>query len=245
MLEIKSFDRSFPVQNDSFLKQVALHPGEIVALLGKNGSGKTTLIKEILDMKERPLHTITLDGKPVSYKNLHRLALGSCEHTFFGEFTVGEQMEFYEMSFPNFRKDRFRLLTEYFEIPMKWKLKDLSVGEKNQVETVFALCQGADYIFLDEPFANNDLFHRKDFYKLLLGILEETECLIIATHLVEEVESVIGRVLLVDQFDIVADVSMDEMEEDNTDVVTWLKKKLNYNEGKAAEFIRRMEEGNV
>ncbi len=245
MLEIKNFKRSFPVQNDAFLEQVTLQPGEIVALLGKNGSGKTTLIKEILGMKERSLHTITLDGKPVSYKNLHRLALGSCEHTFFGEFTVEEQKEFYEMNFPNFRKDRFKLLTEYFEIPMWWRLKELSVGEKNQVETMFALCQGADYIFLDEPFANNDLFHRKDFYKLLLGILEETECLIIATHLVEEVESVISRVLLVDQFDVIADVSMDEMEEDNTDVVAWLKKKLNYDEGKAAEFIRRLEEGNV
>lgn len=48
-----------------------------------------------------------------------------------------------------------------------------------------------------------------------------------------------------DRFDIVEDVSMDEMEDSNTDVVDWLKKKLNYNEGKAAEFIRRMEEGNV
>ncbi|MBR2409802.1 MAG: ATP-binding cassette domain-containing protein [Lachnospiraceae bacterium] len=245
MLEIKSDKRSFPVQNDLFLERVTLQPGEIVALLGRNGSGKTTLISEILDMKGKPLHTITLDGKPISYKNLHRLALGSCEHTFFREFTVGEQREFYEMNFPNFRKDRFELLTEYFEISMHWKIKELSVGEKSQVETVFALCQGADYIFLDEPFANNDLFHRKDFYKLLLGILEETECLIIATHLVEEVESVIGRVLLVDRFDVIADVSMDEMEEDNTDMVAWLKKKLHYNEGKAAEFIRRMEEGNV
>lgn len=245
MLEIMSFNRSFPVQNDSYLEKVTLRPGEIVALLGKNGSGKTTLLKEILNMKEASNHKVLLDGKKVSYKNLHRLALGSCEHTFFGEFTVEEQKEFYEMNFPNFRKDRFELLREYFEIPMRWKLKELSVGEKNQVETVFALCQGADYIFLDEPFANNDLFHRKDFYKLLLGILEETECLVITTHLVEEVEPVIGRVLLVDRFDIVEDVSMDEMEDSNTDVVDWLKKKLNYNEGKAAEFIRRMEEGNV
>ncbi|MBQ8798945.1 MAG: ATP-binding cassette domain-containing protein [Lachnospiraceae bacterium] len=245
MLEITSFNRSFPVQKDTYLEKVTLRPGEIVALLGKNGSGKTTLLKEILNMKESSNHKVLLDGKKISYKNLHRLALGSCEHTFFGEFTVEEQKEFYEMNFPNFRSDRFNLLAEYFDIPMRWKLKELSVGEKNQVETLFALCQGADYIFLDEPFANNDLFHRKDFYKLLLGILEETECLVITTHLVDEIEPVIGRVLLVDRFDIVEDVSMDEMEERNTDVVEWLKKKLKYNEGKAAEFIRRMEEGNV
>ena len=234
-----------PQQNESYLESVVLKPGEIVALLGRNGSGKSTLIKEIFEMKERPLHEFILDGTPVSYKNLHRLSLGSCEQTFFGEFTVKEQKEFYEMNYENFRKERFALLAEYFHIPMKRKLGKLSVGERRQVETVFALCQGADYIILDEPFANSDLFHRKDFYKLLLGILEDTECLVIATHLVEEVESVIGRVLLVDKFDIVADVSMDEMEEENTDVVSWLKEKLNYDEGKAAELIRRMEEANV
>lgn len=242
MLEITSYKRSFPVQNDTYLEKVTLQPGEIVALLGKNGSGKTTLLKEILNMNERSKHKILLDGKKISYKNLHRLALGSCEHSFFGEFTVKEQKEFYEMNFPNFRNDRFKLLTEYFDIPIWRKLKEFSVGEKNQVETVFALCQGADYIFLDEPFANNDLFHRKDFYKLLLGILEETECLVITTHLIEEIEPVISRVLLVDRFDVVADVSMDEIEENNSDVVGWLKKKLDYKEGKAAEYIRRIEE---
>ena len=246
MLEIKSGRQvGLPMQNDSFLEQVTLRPGEIVALLGKNGAGKTTLIEEIFGMKERPRHTITLGGKPVSYKNLHRLALGSCEHTFFSEFTVLEQREFYEMNFPNFRRERFDLLLEYFDITTFWRMKDLSVGEQNQIETMFALCQGADYIFLDEPFANSDLFHRKDFYKLLLGMLEETECLIISTHLIEEVESIIGRVLLMDKLDIIADVSMEEMDEDNTDVVTWLKQKLHYDEGKAAEFIRRMEGGNV
>jgi len=245
MLEIKSFKRGLPMQCDSFLEHVALHPGEIVALLGENGSGKTTLISEILGMKESPMHEILLDGERVSYKNLHRLALGSCEHTFFGEFTVEEQREFYELNFPNFRKERFKLLTEYFKIPTKWKIKEMSAGEKNQVETVFALCQGADYIFLDEPFANNDMFRRKDFYKLLLGILEEKECLVITTHLVEEVETILSRVILMDQFDPVADISVEEMEEANTDVVSWVKKTLGYDEGRAAEFIRRMEERDV
>ena len=60
MLEITSYKRSFPVQNDTYLEKVTLQPGEIVALLGKNGSGKTTLLKEILNMSERSKHQILL-----------------------------------------------------------------------------------------------------------------------------------------------------------------------------------------
>ena len=88
MLEIMSYKRSFPVQNDTYLEKVALQPGEIVALLGQNGSGKTTLLKEILNMNVRSKHKILLDGKKISYKNLHRLALGSCATTSFLNSTI-------------------------------------------------------------------------------------------------------------------------------------------------------------
>ena len=40
---------------------------------------------------------------------------------------------------------------------------------------ILALCQGAEYILMDEPFTGNDVFNREDFYKVLLGILEPEE----------------------------------------------------------------------
>ena len=63
---------------------------------------------------------------------------------------------------------------EFFQLPVQVPRK-LSTGQKNQFEVVLALCQGADYILMDEPFAGNDVFNREDFYKVLLGLLEPTE----------------------------------------------------------------------
>ena len=67
---------------------------------------------------------------------------------------------------------------EFFELPRGKALRHFSTGQKNQFEVILALCQGADYIFMDEPFAGNDVFNREDFYKVLLGILEPTETIL-------------------------------------------------------------------
>ena len=49
-----------------------------------------------------------------------------------------------------------------------------------------ALSQGADYILMDEPFAGNDIFNREDFYKVLLGLLEPSETVILSKEPLNE-----------------------------------------------------------
>ena len=217
-------------------------PGEIVALLGQNGAGKTTLIKEIVGISPFYRGEILLDGEPLTQKNLHRIAYGSSENSFFGELTALEQKEFYQMNFPNFNEKRFDLLVDYFKLPVNRQMRYLSQGEKNQLETVFALSQGADYIFLDEPFANNDILRRKDFYKLLLGILEEHECLILVTHLVEEINHLVSRAIYMDNFNIIDSVNIEELEDKDMDIVTWFKQKSNYSDNKVSSIIQKLEE---
>lgn len=223
------------------IEKVEIKKGEIIALLGENGSGKSTFIKQIFGLRAFVKNEVLLDGEEIGRNNIHRLSLGSHEHTFYSEFTVAEQKEFYRMNFPDFKEDRFELLVEYFKLPMNRKMKRMSAGEQNQVETVFALCQGADYIFLDEPFANNDIFRRKDFYKLIMGMLEENECLVIVTHLVDEISNLVSRVILMDKLNVVGDVTIEELDEQGLDVVEWLKTKLYYNEERATDLIKKME----
>lgn len=91
-----------------------------------------------------------------------------------------------------------------------------------------ALCQGANYILMDEPFAGNDVFNREDFYKVLLGILEPHETVLLSTHLIEEVSDFIGRAILIRKGEIVGDVSMLGLEESGEDLMSYIKKTYNY-----------------
>ena len=71
-------------------------------------------------------------------------------------------------------------------------------------------------------------FNREDFYKVLLGILREHETVLLSTHLLEEVAGFIGRAVLLRQGQIVGDVSMLELEEQGSDLMTFLKQTYRY-----------------
>ena len=117
---------------------------------------------------------------------------------------------------------------EFFDLPMKKPLRAFSTGQKNQFEVIMALSQGADYIFMDEPFAGNDVFNREDFYKVLLGILEPHETVLMSTHLIEEVSDFVGRAILIREGSIVGDVSLSELEDRGISLIDYVKETYNY-----------------
>ena len=188
------------------LHQVSLSvaPGEIVGLLGENGAGKTTLLKCILGLLSHQ-GSITLDGAPIGRDNIARLSFATCEHSFFPTLTPQEHRVFYQEHFPTWRDQRFEALMDFFRLPGNRPLRAMSVGQQNQVEVILALCQGADYILMDEPFAGNDVFNREDFYKVLLGILEPTETVILSTHLIAEVADLIEHTVIIRRGHILQD----------------------------------------
>ena len=238
MLELMKVRKSYLMKEALQEVSLALPQGEIVGLFGENGAGKTTLFKCILGFL-RYQGQIAKDGRPICRQNIHRLAFATCEHSFFPNLTASAHRDFYRLHFPAFREKRFRGLTEFFELPLHKPLKTFSTGQKNQFEVILALCQGADYILMDEPFAGNDVFHREDFYKVLLGILEPEETILLATHLLEEVEHFIGRALLLRRGRLIADVSTLELEERQLSLLDFVKASYQY---KAERVSRALEE---
>ena len=119
-------------------------------------------------------------------------------------------------------------------------LRGFSTGQKNQFEVILALSQGADYILMDEPFAGNDVFNREDFYKVLLGILEPQETVILSTHLLEEVQNFIGRAVLIRQGKIVGDMSMEALEEQGKDLMTYVKETYHYRADRVSQALNSL-----
>ena len=150
MIELSQVSKSY--RGTAALRQVDLRlpRGEIVGLFGENGAGKTTLMKCILNLL-RYKGTITLDGEPITHRNIASLSFATSEHSFFPDLTPNAHMTFYQEHFPQFSQRRFKGLMEFFSLPAHQPLRRMSAGQKNQFEVILALSQGRTTSFWMNP----------------------------------------------------------------------------------------------
>lgn len=239
MIEIKNVTKKYG--GKIALKDVSLTlpRGEIVGIFGENGAGKTTLMKCILDFHKFS-GDITLDGEPITRNNIHKISFATSEHSFIPNLTAEGHRDFYKQHFPDFSDKRWNSLMDFFELPRKKAIRSFSTGQKNQFEVIMSLCQGADYILMDEPFAGNDIFNREDFYKVLLGILEPNETVLLSTHLIEEVADFIGRAVLIRKGEIVGDVTTSELEDEGRDLMGYIKETYHYRPDRVSRALSEL-----
>ena len=241
MLEIKNVSKRYGSKQALSDVSLQLLRGQLVGLFGENGAGKTTLMKCILGFISYT-GEVTHDGEPITHKNIERIAFATSEHSFFPDLSPAGHAQFYAEHFPRFNRKRFDVLMDFFELPTAKAARHLSTGQKNQFEVVLALSQGADYILMDEPFAGNDVFNREDFYKVLLGILNENETVLLSTHLLEEVSGFIGRAVLIHKGGITGDVSMADLDERGESLMDYVKTAWNYRADRISRAITELGE---
>ena len=239
MLEIKSVSKNYGKTQALSDINLTVNKGEIIGLFGENGAGKSTLMKCILGFVKYT-GEITLDGEPITNVNIARLSFATAEHSFFPYIDANAHKDFYGQHFKRFDGKRFDALIDFFGLPKDKPVRKFSTGQQNQFEVVCALSQGAEYILMDEPFAGNDIFNREDFYKVLLGILEDSETVILSTHLIEEVSNFVSRAVLIKGGHLIADKSMDELEEEGQDLIEFIKQSYDYAPGRIAKILSEL-----
>ena len=215
MLEISHVTKKY--QDKEALSDVSLTipQGQIVGLLGENGAGKTTMMKCILGYL-RHEGVVTLDGEAIGPGNIHRLSFATCEHSFFPALSPADHRDFYQAHFPAFNDRRFRLLTEFFQLPLHKPLRSFSTGMKNQLEVTLALSQGADYILMDEPFVGLDPKAAHLLKSMMRAVCDGGGAIFFSTHVLEVAEKLCDKVAIIKGGKLIRSGTMEEVKGDDS-----------------------------
>ena len=214
VIELKYVDKRYPTSNALlYVHELKIGKGEVVGILGENGSGKTTLLKAIMGIGELQNGEITIEGQPV-VRQYERMAFITEEGGFLPNKTPLEYADFLSAFFPRFDRPYFEQLLERFELPTRRKARTFSKGQKMKLEMSAGLAKRPDYLLLDEPFVGKDVFSRRDSLKLMMSGLRGDETVLITTHLIDEIENVIDRAIVLHKGLIRADFRIDDLREE-------------------------------
>jgi ABC-2 type transport system ATP-binding protein len=202
IVSIKDFSLSLGgkqiVSNLSFDVQ----PGEVFALLGANGSGKTSTIRSLLNIYQATSGTLLIDGKQYSPERAHLVGYLPEERGLYVRSTVIDVMTYFGELKGMRRADARSFSQEYLARvgladKAKVTIKKLSGGQQQKVQLGVAIINHPKLLILDEPTKGLDPVNRK----LLLDVVEEYRlkgtAVIYITHLMEEVERLADRILII------------------------------------------------
>ena len=195
-----------------------LDRGHIYGLLGKNGAGKTTLLKNIVGLAFPWSGSCQIDGQPAAARPPRLL-----EDLFFLPEEVqmpaltAEQFVAHTAGFyPRFNADELYGYLRELEVPLGAKMHKFSHGQQKKFMIAFALAANTGLLVLDEPTNGLDIPSKAQFRKILASALSEERCMVISTHQVRDLESLIDTVVVVHNREIVLNREIDALAEQLT-----------------------------
>lgn len=187
--------------------------GHICGLLGKNGEGKTTLLN-LLSGQIFPDQgsCLVLEEIP-SERNarfLQQIFLLP-EEISMPEVTAIEYIKMYAPFYPTFRDDICKACVESFEINLSDRLSKMSQGQRKKVAITLALAAHTPLLLMDEPTNGLDIPSKATFRRLVASLIDDNQTIIISTHQVRDLESLIDTVLILDQRQILLNKTLNEI----------------------------------
>jgi len=189
-----------------------VRPGELLALLGPNGAGKSTAIALFLGLIEPDAGTVRLVGGAPTEVDCRR--------------RMGVMMQEVEVAKTLRVRELISLVSSYYQNPLgvqatleltrtaslaDSQYRNLSGGQKRQVQFAMAVCGRPEVMFLDEPTVGLDIQAREAMWATIRDLLASGCSIVLTTHYLEEAEALADRVVVLANGRVLASGSVDEM----------------------------------
>lgn len=215
MIDVKNIQYKYAGQKEQVFDNFSLQLSEnnIYGLLGKNGTGKSTLLYLIAGLLRPGKGSVRVNG----YESFERRPEMLKEI-----FIVPEEFDMPSMSldqyvrinqpfYPHFSREVLRNCLNDFELPDSLKLNELSMGQKKKVFMSFALAAGTRLLLMDEPTNGLDIPSKAQFRRTIANNMSDDRILLISTHQVHDVESLLDHILILSQNRLLCDSSVSDV----------------------------------
>ena len=219
LLEVHSITKHYGPQKALDGVTLSVPKGQVVGLLGPNGAGKSTLMKSILGYLPADDGTIHFDGTDVREGGdamRHRMGYLPEHNPLYPEMYVREFLDFIAgLHGYNNRSARAEKVQETIErvglTPEAHKpISALSKGYKQRVGLAQAILHDPELLILDEPTSGLDPLQLKEI-RALIKSFGQSRTVILSTHILQEVEAMCDRVVIINQGRIVEDAPLDDL----------------------------------
>lgn len=190
---------------------LSLERGQIIGLLGPNGSGKTTFIKLINDLLTPTSGQILIDGKLPGVETKAMVSYLP-ERTHLDQtMKIKDLIKYFSDFYEDFRTERAFTMLKDLNIDQNARLKNLSKGTKEKVQLILVMSRDAKLYILDEPIGGVDPAARDYILHTILNNYNEEATILLSTHLIHDIESILDQVIFIRQGQLVLNASVDEI----------------------------------
>jgi len=215
-IEIKNVTKYYGQQKALDNISFEVNKGEIVGFIGPNGAGKSTTMKIITGYIQPSSGEVKVDGLKVDEDSLEiRRKTGYLpeNNPLYPEMYIEEYLEFTAGIFG--LKNKKQRIKEVIELtgltPEKTKkIGQLSKGYRQRVGLAAAIIHNPEVLILDEPTSGLDPNQIVEIRNLISDLGKE-KTVLLSTHIMQEVEAICDRIIIIDKGKIVADDTLDNI----------------------------------
>ena len=205
MIEVKNLSKSFGVpfvgiKNVSF----TANNGEITGILGGNGAGKSTILRSVVGLSKPDSGAVYINNLLVrEHLDRVRSLLGYLPHDagLYTRLSGLENIRYYAELFGlkgaslDSRIDELITLLDMGDFVHR-RCQGYSQGQKTKVALARALVNRPKILVLDEPTNGLDIVSVKNLRDLLLSLKENGHCILVSSHIMQEIELLCDRVVI-------------------------------------------------
>jgi len=199
VLEIKDLKKSYGRKAALDIDKLEFEGGKIVGLLGPNGSGKTTFIKLVSGLLTPTAGNIKIDGISIGVETKSMVSYLPDANYLFDWMKTKDVIAFFKDFYKDFDDTVALSMFDKLGIDLNQSLKSMSKGTKEKVQLILVMSRKAKLYLLDEPIGGVDPAARDYILKTIISNYNENAVVIIATHLIGDVENILDDFVFIDQ----------------------------------------------